>query len=65
MTHDCAREARTASRWERPKAPLGEGIDLFGSGGAKRELFGNVLQPDESDGFKGPDGMTFGTDGRL
>ncbi len=39
--------------------------DIFGDGGAKRELFGNVLQPDESDGFKGPDGMKFGTDARL
>jgi len=39
--------------------------DVFGAGTPKRELFGNVLQPDDSDGFKGPDGMKFGTDGRL
>ena len=39
--------------------------DLFGAGEARRELFGNVLQPDDSAGFKGPDGMKFGTDGRL
>jgi len=39
--------------------------DVFGGGAPKRELFGNVLQADESDGFKGPDGMKFGTDGRL
>ena len=31
----------------------------------KRELFGNVLQPDDGEGFKGPDGMKFGADGRL
>lgn len=31
----------------------------------KRELFGNVLQPDERPVFRGPDGMKFGTDGRL
>jgi gluconolactonase len=31
----------------------------------KRELFGNVLQPVEGDDFAGPDGMKFGTDGRL
>ena len=32
---------------------------------ATRELFGNVIQPDEQPGFKGPDGMKFGADGRL
>ena len=32
---------------------------------ATREMFGNVLQPDEQPGFKGPDGMKFGADGRL
>jgi gluconolactonase len=37
--------------------------DLAGS--AVREMFGNVLQPDEQTGFKGPDGMKFGADGRL
>ena len=30
-----------------------------------RSLFGNVVQPDDQTGFKGPDGMKFGTDGRL
>ena len=39
--------------------------DVFGSATPQRELFGNVLQPDELTGFKGPDGMKFGTDGRL
>lgn len=39
--------------------------DIFGSADPARELFGNVLQPDDQDGFKGPDGMKFGTDGRL
>lgn len=28
-------------------------------------VFGNVLQPDANPDFKGPDGMAFGTDGRL
>jgi gluconolactonase len=28
-------------------------------------LFGNVLQSDDQTGFKGPDGMKFGLDGRL
>ena len=32
---------------------------------ATREMFGNVIQNDEQPGFKGPDGMKFGTDGRL
>jgi gluconolactonase len=31
----------------------------------RRVLFGNVLQPDDNPEFKGPDGMKFGTDGRL
>ena len=39
--------------------------DIFGSGAPRRELFGNVLQPDHQTGFKGPDGMKFGADGRL
>ena len=39
--------------------------DVFGTGAPKRELFGNVLQPSDEDGFKGPDGMKFGLDGRL
>lgn len=39
--------------------------DVFGSKTPKREMFGNVLQPFEGDDFKGPDGMKFGTDGRL
>lgn len=39
--------------------------DLFGSASPARELFGNVLQPDNQTGFKGPDGMKFGADGRL
>jgi gluconolactonase len=39
--------------------------DVFGAKQPKRELFGNVLQPDNQTGFKGPDGMKFGLDGRL
>lgn len=39
--------------------------DVFGAGGAKRELFANVLQPGGGPGFQGPDGMKFGADGRL
>lgn len=39
--------------------------DVFGPGTPRRELFGNVLQPDAQLGFKGPDGMKFGADGRL
>ena len=39
--------------------------DVFGANASKRELFGNVLQPDNQTGFKGPDGMKFGLDGRL
>lgn len=38
--------------------------DLGGSA-PRRELFGNVLQPDDEPGFKGPDGMAWGADGRL
>ncbi len=30
-----------------------------------RYLFGNVIRPDAPPGWKGPDGMAFGTDGRL
>ena len=39
--------------------------DVFAPGTLRRELFGNVLQPDDQAGFKGPDGMKFGADGRL
>ncbi|KQQ87630.1 SMP-30/gluconolactonase/LRE family protein [Aureimonas sp. Leaf324] len=39
--------------------------DVFGSSAPSREFFGNVLQPDKRSGFKGPDGMKFGLDGRL
>ena len=39
--------------------------DVFGVTSPKRELFGNVLQRDDQPGFKGPDGMKFGIDGRL
>lgn len=39
--------------------------DVFGSVVPKRQMFGNVLQPDDQEGFKGPDGMKFGMDGRL
>ena len=39
--------------------------DVFGSVVPKRQMFGNVLQPDGQEGFKGPDGMKFGMDGRL
>ena len=39
--------------------------DVFGTRSPKRELFGNVLEPDTRPGFKGPDGMKFGADGRL
>ncbi len=39
--------------------------DVFGPGTPRRELFGRVLQPDDQTGFKGPDGMKFGADGRL
>ena len=39
--------------------------DVSGEMAPSRKLFGNVLQPDDQSGFKGPDGMKFGTDGRL
>jgi gluconolactonase len=39
--------------------------DVFGSRKPKRAVFGNVLQQDKQTGFKGPDGMKFGTDGQL
>lgn len=39
--------------------------DVLGQKEPKREVFGNVLQPFEGDDFQGPDGMAFGTDGRL
>ncbi|WP_119387946.1 SMP-30/gluconolactonase/LRE family protein [Taklimakanibacter lacteus] len=38
--------------------------DVF-SPAPKRQVFGNVLQPDDRPDFKGPDGMKFGMDGRL
>ena len=45
----------------------GEVYPMISSAGKtpQRRLFGNVLQPDEQTGFKGPDGMKFGIDGRL
>lgn len=39
--------------------------DVFGERAPGRQLFGNVLQPDDRPDFKGPDGMAFGADGRL
>ncbi len=39
--------------------------NVFSTGAPKRELFGNVLQPDDRPVFRGPDGMKFGADGRL
>jgi len=39
--------------------------DVFGPRKPTREVFGNVLQKDKQTGFKGPDGMKFGVDGRL
>ena len=39
--------------------------DVFGEHAPRRQLFGNVLQADDNPDFKGPDGMAFGTDGRL
>ena len=39
--------------------------DVFGPGEPRREQFGNVLQPHDRPGFRGPDGMAFGVDGRL
>lgn len=38
--------------------------DAFGQAAPKRELFGNVVNG-KPDAFVGPDGMAFGTDGRL
>ncbi|MDX3978598.1 SMP-30/gluconolactonase/LRE family protein [Shinella sp.] len=39
--------------------------DVFVEGEPKRELFGNVNTPDGPAGWRGPDGMAFGRDGRL
>lgn len=39
--------------------------DVLGEASPKRAVFGNVLQPDSNPDFKGPDGMAFGTNGRL
>ena len=39
--------------------------NVFGEQAPARELFANVLQEDDQTGFKGPDGMKFGLDGRL
>ena len=39
--------------------------DMFSNGDPKRELFGNVNTPDGPSGWRGPDGMAFGQDGRL
>lgn len=41
--------------------------DVFGSDAPKREFFSNVVRSEEVEGagFKGPDGMKFGMDGRL
>jgi gluconolactonase len=39
--------------------------DLSSGGIPERVVFGNVLQADDRPGFKGPDGMKFGVDGRL
>jgi gluconolactonase len=39
--------------------------DVFGEKAPKRVVFGNVLQPHSNTDFTGPDGMAFGTDGRL
>lgn len=39
--------------------------DVFGAKAPEREIFGNVLRDDGQPGFKGPDGMKFGLDGRL
>lgn len=38
---------------------------MFGSWAPQRELFGNVLQPDNLLGFKGSDGMKFGLESKL
>jgi len=39
--------------------------DVFGKKAPPRVVFGNVLQPHTNTDFTGPDGMAFGTDGRL
>lgn len=39
--------------------------DLFGACPARRENFCNVNRPDFPEGWRGPDGMAFGQDGRL
>ncbi len=39
--------------------------DVIGNPVPERQPFGNVLQADGQTGFKGPDGMKFGVDGRL
>jgi gluconolactonase len=40
--------------------------DIAGGKTARRELFGNVMDPNfKGDGFRGPDGMIFGSDGNL
>jgi gluconolactonase len=36
-----------------------------GEADESREVFGNVIRPDAPPGWKGPDGMAFGTDGKL
>ncbi len=40
-------------------------IYRYKSNGGPRVLFGNVIRPDAPPGWKGPDGMAFGEDGRL
>jgi gluconolactonase len=40
-------------------------IYRYESNGGPRVLFGNVIRPDAPPGWKGPDGMAFGEDGRL
>ncbi|HEX2998470.1 MAG TPA: SMP-30/gluconolactonase/LRE family protein [Anaerolineales bacterium] len=40
--------------------------DIRNAGRGKREYFGNVMDPDfKGEGFRGPDGMNFGSDGNL
>jgi len=39
--------------------------DVLGGPMPERELFGNVFGPEKPGGMVGPDGMKFGTDGRL
>jgi len=41
------------------------GYDMFGAGTPRRQLFGNVLQPDDRPVFRGPDGMKFGAGTRF